>query len=122
MKLIYYILLLFLFVSLIYLALQINIQEITSYNIIIALIIVLNIVSFLILYFKILEGNFSNYKLLHFEKYTSDNLIIDCIQLIIFYIFFTPKPFLDYILYYFLLFIFLSFYFSKDKLQLKKNN
>lgn len=115
----YYILLLFFFIALIYLALQINVQATTNYNIIISMLVILIVISFLIFYVKILEGNIRNMKLIQFKKYTSGDFINDIIYLVLAYTTLTPKPYNDYLLYYFLLFIFLAFYFTIDKLQLK---
>jgi hypothetical protein len=121
-KPVYYILLLFLFISLIFLALQINVQEINNHKIIIYLLVFINLISFLIFYFKTLEGKIRNYKLLQFKKYSLGDFVVDLIYLGIAYTTFTPKPFINYLIYYLLLFIFLAFYFTLDKLQLKKIN
>lgn len=117
-----YVLLFLLFVSLVYLSILINEPDGINFYIIHLMIIILNIIVMRIFYLKILKSNSSNIKLLSFKYYTFNNLVYHIIYLVIIIFFFTPVPFLNFLLYYLLLVVFLVLSFSMEFLQVTETN
>lgn len=117
-----YVLLFLLFASLVYLSILINEPDGINFYIIHLMIIILNIIVMRIFYLKILKSNSSNIKLLSFKYYTFNNLVYHIIYLVIIIFLFTPVPFLNFLLYYLLLVVFLVLSFSMEFLQITETN
>lgn len=117
-----YVLLFLLFASLVYLSILINEPDGINFYIIHLMIIILNIIVMRIFYLKILKSNSSNIKLLSFKYYTFNNLVYHIIYLVIIIFLFTPVPFLNFLLYYLLLVVFLVLSFSMEFLQVTETN
>lgn len=115
-----YVLIFLLFSSSVYLSLLINAPDENNFYMIILMIIILNIIVMRIFYVKNLKSNTSNIKKLSYKDITFNKLVNHIIYLVIIYIFFTPGPFMDYLLYYFLLMIILALSFAIENLMLRQ--
>ena len=117
-------LLIFLFAAAVYLSYLINRPYQIEYYTIILMAIALNFLAMIIFYVNVLQSKISNVKLISFKRFSTSTIVNDIIYLVIIYLFFTPAPFGDYLLYYFLLVIFILISFSITSLQIdvNKNN
>jgi hypothetical protein len=114
---------LLLFISAVYLSFLVSNPSQVNYYIMILMIIALNIIGILIIYISILKQKLSNIRLISFKGFTFSSVVTDIIYLGILYLFFTPDPFSEYLLYYILLlvFIFLSFSITSLKINVVGN-